>query len=189
MQQNPNAVLVFQDEVHFTINTLITRKWWGKGSKPKVKSYPGRHNASYSGYVISETGELYVNKPSVFNYETVINSLRDFVSCNPIADGKKYYIVMDNAPWHKKAKRLIIENVNGEYNDLHDRIVFVYLPPYSPDLNPIEQVWRITRREVTHNTFFSCIERLSNALDAFFTLFNHPNSRLQRLCSFNSAAA
>ena len=172
--------------MHFTINTLITRKWLARGSRPKVKSYPGRHKAAYSGYIIPESGKLYVNRPKMFNFETVIDSLRDFLENNPIDNGKKYYIVMDNAPWHKKAKRLIKENVNGEYDDLCEKFVFVYLPPYSPDLNPIEQVWRITRREVTHNTYFPCIEKLSGALDLYFDGFSAPNIRLKRLCSFRS---
>ena len=35
---------------------------------------------------------------------------------------------------------MIKENENNEYSDINDKVVFVYLPPYSPDLNPIEQV-------------------------------------------------
>ena len=50
----------------------------------------------------------------------------------PCPDGKKYCIILDNAPWH------------------------------SPDLNSIEQVWRITRREKTHNRYFSSLEKLTN---------------------------
>lgn len=77
-----------------------------------------------------------------------------------------------------------------ERNNLKsDKVVFVYLPPYSPDMNPIEQVWRIARREVTHNTFFSCIENMADMLDSFFALFKSPNLRLKKLCSFKFAVA
>ncbi|MBO4374318.1 MAG: transposase [Lachnospiraceae bacterium] len=53
---------------------------------------------------------------------------------------------MDNAPWHKKTKRLVQEEQLEEYSDILEDIEFIKLPPYSPDLNPIEQVWRITRK-------------------------------------------
>ena len=87
---DPLKILVFQDEVHFTIQTTITRKWALKGSEPKVKSYPGRKNVSYSGFIINETGQLWVDKPEWFNFETVIASLRKFLSACPPAGGKKY---------------------------------------------------------------------------------------------------
>lgn len=70
-------------------------------------SKPGRDHASYSGFVIPETGELVVTQPEVFNYETVIQSLRDFLEAKPCPEGKKYCVIMDNAPWHKKAIRLL----------------------------------------------------------------------------------
>ena len=89
---------------------------------------------------------------------------------------------MDNASWHKKAKRLIKENENNEYSDINDKVVFVYLPPYSPDLNPIEQVWRITRRENTHNVFFDSIESLKSTVDNAFSQWHTPNDQLRSLC-------
>ena len=44
---------------------------------------------------------------SVYNYETVIESFRSFLTVVPAEDGKMYCMVLDNAPWHKKAIRLI----------------------------------------------------------------------------------
>ena len=147
---NDSRVLVYQDEVHFQIQTTVTAGWFKKGSKPKVKSFPGRFKVSYSGFVNPQSGELFVSKPSTFNYETTIASIRDFLAAHPIAEGKKYAIVMDNAPWHKKAMRLIATEKLEEYSDINEKVEFVKLPPYSPDYNPIEQVWRITRKENTH---------------------------------------
>ena len=93
-------------------------------------------------------------------------------------------MVMDNAPWHKKAKRLIKENAGGIYQDIVDNVVFVYLPPYSPDLNPIEQVWRIVRKEVTHNRYFATIESMTAKLDGYFAQYSKPNGKFESLCSF-----
>lgn len=183
--QDSSLVPVFQDEVHFQAQTTITRKWVHKGSEPKVMSKPGRNNIAYSGFLIPKSGKLYVNKPDRFNYETVIQSIRDFTTACPLEKGKKYLMVLDNAPWHKKAIRLIKDESNKEYQDIRDKVLFLSLPPYSPDLNPIEQVWRITRREKTHNRYFSTLNCLIEVLDSFFGSFINGSDKLKSLCSFS----
>ena len=96
-------MVVYQDEVHFQVTASVTRKWVLKGSCPQIKSAPGRENIAYSGYVVPSAGELLVTKPSWFNYETVIESFRDFIKSYPVQKGKRLYLVLDNAPWHKKS--------------------------------------------------------------------------------------
>ena len=90
---------------------------------------------------------------------------------------------MDNAPWHKKMYRLIVTENCAEYSDIRDKAVFILLPSYSPDLNPIEQVWRITRRENTHNVFFDSIDSLKSVVDKAFDQWHTPNDQLRTLCS------
>lgn len=107
VKSDSTAILTFQDEVHFQIQTTITRGWYEKGSAPKVKSFPARFKSPYSGFVIPETGELFMTKTEKFNYETTIASIREFLAAKPLPEGKHYVLVMDNAPWHKKAYRLI----------------------------------------------------------------------------------
>ena len=182
--QDESVVPVFQDEVHFQVQTSITAKWAPIGSEPKVMSKPGKQSVAYSGYLIPDTGELIVTKPSWFNYETVIQSFRDCISSYALPEGKKLCIVLDNAPWHKKAIRLIWAEQREEYQDIRDAMTYLNLPPYSPDLNPIEQVWRITRKEVTHNRYFSSKELLEATLDNYYARYRTPNEKLKSLCSF-----
>lgn len=164
--------------------STVTRQWYSKGSRPKVKSHPGRKSVAYSGFVVPETGELFVTKPGWFNYETTLESIRQFISGYKVPEGKHLYIVMDNAPWHKKSKRLI--NDDEQYSDIRSAATIISLPPYSPDFNPIEQVWRITRREKTHNRFWDSIGKLTVTLDEWFTSFSKPNTKLASLCSFGN---
>ena len=77
----------------------------------------------YSGYVIPETGELIVTKPSWFNYETVIDSFRQLLKTYPITDGKRIYLILDNAPWHKKAVRLVQTQALPEYQGMAENFV------------------------------------------------------------------
>lgn len=125
-----------------------------------------------------------MNKPSWFTFETVIESIRQFLKECPLPRDKKYYMVMDNAPWHQKAKKIIKENAGHKYDDINKKVVFVYLPPYSPDLNPIEQVWRKVRRDVTHNRFFPNAAILEEKLDEYYDYLSIPNMMLQTLCTF-----
>ncbi len=147
--------------------------------------YTAIHNIAYSGFVIPDTGEFYVTKHSRFNYESVIQSFRDFIKSSPAPEGKKYCMILDNAPWHKKAIHLIWKESLEEYADIRDVMNYLSLPPYSPDLNPIVQVWRKTRREETHNRYFSSLSILTDTLDEYFLGFAKPNEPLKSLCSFD----
>lgn len=130
------------------------------------------------------TGRLSVFKPNWFNYGTTIECIREFIRTNPIEKGLKYALIMDNAPWHKKVFRLVEDERKPEYGDIREKVVFVKLPPYSPDFNPIEQVWRVTRRENTHNVFFERKEALEKTVDSAFSRWAKPNTQLRNLCSF-----
>ena len=121
LSEDPNVVLVFQDEVHFSVEATITRQWFPKGSCPKVRSYLGRKAVAYSGFVITKTGQLSIVKLDWFNFETAINSIRRFIETFTVEAGKKIHLIMDNAPWHKKAKRLV--ESEEEYADIRNSII------------------------------------------------------------------
>ena len=121
-------MVIYQDEVHFQVTTSVTRKWVVKGSEPKVKSAPSRKSVPYSGYVIPETGELIVTKLSWFNYEMVIDSFCQLLKTYPVAGGKRIYLILDHAPWHKKAVRLVQTEALSEYQDIRDKMTFDFSP-------------------------------------------------------------
>jgi putative transposase len=71
--------------------------------------------------------------------------------------GRKIYLVLDNVKFHH-AKQL--EAILERHKD---KIELIFLPPYSPDLNPIERVWWLMRKKVTHNRWVKSMnERLSD---------------------------
>ncbi len=104
LENDPDVVICYQDEVHFMAESTVPHAWYPKGSHPKVKSYPGHKSVAYSGFVIPETGELFTTKPDWFNYETTIACIREFLASHLAEDGKHLYIVMDNAPLAQKGK-------------------------------------------------------------------------------------
>lgn len=68
----------------------------------------------------------------------------------------------------QKTMRLIEDEHVMPYSDISASVTFIKLPPYSPDLNPTERVWRITCRENTHNVFFPTLAMLKDTIDRAF---------------------
>ncbi len=79
---------------------------------------------------------------------------------------ERVYVAWDNASTHE------VEEVEAVLRAAAGRLVLLYLPTYSPWLNPIEMLWRHFRREVTHCELFADIEALLAATHDFFDRYN-----------------
>ncbi len=91
--------------------------------------------------------------------------------------GRKAMVILDNARYHHA-------RLHREWRDDHvDRITFEYLPPYSPDLNPSERVWKLTRRMCLHNRYMPRLEDVIDAVEEQFLAWKDPNTELRRLCA------
>jgi putative transposase len=91
------------------------------------------------------------------NTATFFRFLRKCISANK---GRKVYLVVDNVRFHH-ARRL--QPILERYRQ---RLELVFLPPYSPDLNPIERVWWLMRKQVTHNRWVKSMqERVEDFLE------------------------
>src|SRR5207245_9151709 len=64
-----------------------------------------------------------------------------------------------------------------------------YLPPYSPELNPIERVWKLTRRQCIHNRYFPALEEVLAAVETQFGYWASGNEALRRVCAITYDAA
>lgn len=170
----------YEDEVHFQRHGTLTRMWAPRGKQPGVIVAPTRQNVGYFGMVCPATGESFIRLGHPFNSETVMQFFREFLESRAQAktSTKQIVVILDNASWHKKAVRLMT-------GDDSKQLVFLFLPPYSPDLNPIERLWRWTRRHCTHNKYFDHIDALADTLNKFFSLWELPNSELRSLCATN----
>jgi transposase len=91
--------------------------------------------------------------------------------------GRKLVVVVDNARWHH-ARAL-----RPWLREHRHQLRLDFLPPYSPQLNPMERVWKLTRRLATHNRYFETLPSLINAVQEQFAKWVHPNLQLRRLCA------
>ena len=149
------------------------RMWSPKGRQPRVISASTRQKVGFFGAINVKTGQLLTQKASGFNSDT----FGEFLPYLLERTEGKLLLILDNARWHKPRdlKKFFFKN--------RDRLVRVFLPPYSPELNPIERVWRITRRQVTHNRYFGTVEDLEGALASHFAKWDNPNKALRVLCA------
>ncbi len=84
------------------------------------------------------------------------------------------YVAWDNASTHED------DEVEAIVRGAAGRLILMYLPTYSPWLNPIEMLWRHFRREVTHCELFESVKTLVEATSDFF---NHYNQTPEKLLS------
>ena len=75
---------------------------------------------------------------------------------------KKYLLILDNAGWHKT------QCVKNRIQEQEDWIKVEHIPPYSPELNPIETCWKVTKNAVTKSQYFKTIDAMQDALELFW---------------------
>jgi len=86
-------------------------------------------------------------------------------------------VISDNAKYHHA-------RLHRSWREQHAATFALdYLPPYSPELNPIERVWKLTRRLCLHNRYFGFLETVIDAVESQFTEWANPNDTLRRLCA------
>lgn len=132
---------------------------------------------------MGKNGQLITLESEKFNAETFrlfLEKLLLEAEVGQKADGKKKKIllVLDNAKYHHaKILQPWLEEVSNV-------LELFFLPPYSPDLNPIEMLWKKTRRNVTHNRFFESLQTLCYDLKMYWGQFAKPNDELMKLSAF-----
>lgn len=78
-------------------------------------------------------------------------------------------LIMDCAGWHRSNRLKVPQNVE-----------ILYLPPYSPDLNPVEKLWLWFRRHICRNHLFETLKELMDELEELICSLTPV--RLRRLC-------
>jgi len=150
--------------------------WSLKGQQPKIYTHGGRKRQTLIGAVDPIGGDLHVALTDELKTEQFQHFLEGLLARYP--PSKSLIIVLDNARVHH-AKQL---SLFLEHNE--DRLELLYLPPYSPDLNPMEWCWKFMRKEVTHNTFFTNFESLKREIAKFVLKHKRSSSEIQSRCSY-----
>jgi transposase len=141
---------------------------------PVLSHAPTRKSVACFGAVSLSTGKFVRSMCATFDAATFETFLKKLLRHR--SRGKRMVIVLDNAKYHH-AVRL------APWLTKHRKVLtLLFLPPYSPQLAPIERVWKLARRLATHNRFFAHLDELLAAVDTCFDRWRKPNSMLRRLC-------
>jgi len=85
--------------------------------------------------------------------------------------GQRVFLIIDNGPCHN-----LSEDGKTWLKKNSKRVRLHRLPPYSPEFNAIEGVWKVTRKLTTHNRFYKTVEERDGALRKTFTRFQQKPS-------------
>ena len=176
--RDPTVDLWALDEVHFQQHGSRCRMWIPPECRdPIVLHHPTRKGVGYFGTVRLRDGKLVTREESDrFDGGSCWTFLKHLRQVSAHA-GRRVVVIVDNASYHHA-------RVHHEWREAaHGLFDLFYLPPYSPDLNPCERVWKLTRRLCTHNRYFPELARLTTTVATQFAAWARPNDTLRRICA------
>jgi len=136
--------IYFMDGVHPQHNSIAHYGWIKKGQTKHLKTNNGRKRTHINGALNLATKELLYVEDDLINSQTMIALL--VLILGKQKEGK-IYIILDNARYYHS---IIVK----EFLKKHPRIVLKFLPPYSPNLNIIERLWKMLKQKVVYNKFY-----------------------------------
>jgi transposase len=166
------------DEVHFQQHGSRCRMWVPPETQDPVFFHqPTRKSVGYYGAVRLRDGRFcFRRETDKFNAQTCWEFLKDLRAISMGAD-RRVVVIADNAKYHHARLHQDWRQQEAE------RFSLDFLPPYSPELNPTERVWKLTRRLCVHNRYFPDLSDVALAVETEFTNWTKPNETLRRLCA------
>ncbi|MCK5355244.1 MAG: IS630 family transposase [Methyloprofundus sp.] len=151
--------LLFIDAVHPTQATKVTSGWIKTGVDKPIETTGSRTRLNIIGAI--QLGHL--DKAVSHQYKTINSeSIVDFFKQIKVnyASSSCIHIVLDGASYHRSIQ---VVNAAKELN-----IKLHYLPSYSPNLNPIERLWKVMNEQVRNNKYFATAKEFRQQINYFF---------------------
>ena len=166
------------DEVHFCQHGSRCRMWIPPGVKdPIVLHHPTRKSVGYFGAVRLRDGRfIFTREVHRFDGQTFFDFLKK-VQMHSRSRGRRVEVITDNAKYHHAKLHVHWREQH------HARFALDFLPPYSPELNPIERVWKLLRRLRLHDQYFATLEEVIQAVEAQFGAWQYGSGALRKLCA------
>jgi transposase len=155
----PEETVLFMDSVHPTQATKISYGWIPKGKTHEVSTTASRTRINLIGALSLDKIEDTV----VADYETINGkSITNFFDKlrKQYSIENRLHVILDCAGYHRS------DEVKKKAESLN--MVLHYLPPYSPNLNPIERLWKVMNENVRNNKFFKSAKDFKEQIKGFF---------------------
>ena len=138
-----DVMVVSADEVGIEHEAVLRRARCAKNTKVKLRVDRERKSQKRIGFLHESDGSVDLMRLERGNTENIVKALIELTLKYP---GKEIVVVWDNAS-HHNSKEL---NLKLEEVENLRRVQFIYLPPYSPDKNPIEHVWNEAKNSISN---------------------------------------
>ncbi len=154
-----DEAIVFGDGVHPTMATKISHGWIKKGTEKHVRTTASRTRLNIFGSIrLGHLGETLTSQYKTINAESIIDFLHQLRE--QYSDDKRIHFILDGAGYHKA--KIVTEKAKEPTIQIH------ILPAYSPNMNPIERLWKVMNEHVRNNYFFSSAKIFRERIDDFF---------------------
>ncbi len=151
--------ILFIDAMHPTQATKVSGGWIKTGHDKTIKTTGSRTRLNIVGAIdLNNISDATVNRYDKVNSESIQDFFETIREKYPLK--KEIHLILDGAGYHRSQA---LKDKAVELN-----IKLHYLPPYSPNLNPIERLWKVMNEHVRNNQYFSTAKEFRDKIDEFF---------------------
>lgn len=166
----------FVDAAHPQHNTRSGYAWIKKGMEKEIKSVSGRNRINLNGALNAQHPEdVIVREDASINAQSTMELYEQIEGQNP--DKEVIYVICDNARYYRN--KALNEKLKTS------RIRQIFLPPYSPNLNLIERLWKFMRKEAIDYNFCRDFGEFRGNILKFFQNIDQHKQKLESLISWN----
>lgn len=166
--------LLFEDESMIRDYQAIQKTWFLRGKQRIIRTTGKHRGVKLLATVDYLSGRIVWQEDEQYTAETFLNFLQKVADHYP---NGKIVIVLDNARIHH-AKLL-----QSFLEEMKERLELVFLPPYSPQLNLVEGLWKWLKSDVINNVFYHTVAEIRNNVQQFMDeIMTDPWSIIDRLC-------
>ena len=160
----------FQDEARFGQQNQTTRLWALTGTRPSAVKQQQFEYGYLFGAVCPSNGKTEALVMPKANKEAMKEHLRLISNATP--KGRHSVVIIDGAAWHTEDTASLFPNIS-----------VIKLPPYSPELNPMEQVWQWLRQRCLSNSVFDGYDEIVEQVSRAWKIFIEAPKRVTQLCT------
>lgn len=151
--------ICFMDGVHPTHNVQPAWGWIKKGVRKEIPSNTGRSRLNLSGIVDIIDHQVIVQEDEMLNAQATISFFQKIEKY--YSSKNNIYLFCDNARYYRnKEVKKYLET---------SKIKLCFLPPYSPNLNPIERLWKWMKERVIYNAYYQGFDEFRMGIMGFFS--------------------
>jgi len=154
-----DETICFMDGVHPSHNVQLGYGWIRKGVEKYIPSNSGRSRLNLTGAIDILSHNIVVVEDTTLNADSTISFFEKLEQSQP--DKHFIHVYCDNARYYRNKK--VTNYLKTSRINLH------FLPPYSPNLNPIERLWKWMKEIVIYNTYYEEFDQFKDAIKGFFS--------------------